>query len=61
MQLDESAAGDFISLVRAAPAERDDAGAIFEFRSGVVGAEGKLDPAVIVDLEIGCSTRPGFL
>ena len=59
MQLDESAAGDFISLVRAAPAERDDAGAIFEFRSGV--AEGKLDPAGIADLEIGSSTGPGFL
>jgi len=39
--------------MNAAPPERDDAGAIFEFGSGVDGAEGKLGPAVIADLEIG--------
>jgi hypothetical protein len=53
LQLDRSATGDFISFVKAAPAKRDNAGAIFEFGSGVDGAEGKLGAAVIADLEIG--------
>jgi hypothetical protein len=42
----------FHSFVKAAPAERDDAGAIFELRGGVDGAGGN-SARVIADLEIG--------
>jgi hypothetical protein len=52
LQLDWSATGDFISFAKAAPAEQDDAAAIFEFGGGVDGAEGKFGPAVIADLKI---------
>src|SRR6516164_2396361 len=53
LQLGRSVSTNFVSLVKAAPAEKHDAAAIFEFARSIDGAENKFGPAVIGDLEIG--------
>ena len=55
LQLGRSAAGDLVTLVKAAPAKEDDAPPVFELGSGVDRAKGKLGPALSTDLEMGWS------